>query len=167
MKEKDVARRVPRADRLIREHVHDPYKMRLKLSEPTICPECRAVFHQGRWQWAEFTPADAHEEICQACHRTRDKYPAGILTLSGEFVRGHRDEILHLVRNQEELEKGERPLHRVMDIEEEPGRIVVSTTDIHLPRRIGKAVHKAYKGDLDFRYEKEAYFLRVNWTRES
>jgi hypothetical protein len=71
------------------------------------------------------------------------------------------------VRNQEELEKGERPLHRVMDIEEEPGRIVVSTTDIHLPRRIGKAVHKAYKGDLDLRYEKETYFLRVNWTRES
>lgn len=167
MKEKDVARRVPRADRLIREHVHDPYKTRLKLPEPTVCPECGAVFHKGRWQWAEITPMDAHEEMCQACHRTRDKYPAGTLTLTGGFVKEHKDEILHLARNQEELEKGEHPLHRIMDIEEEPGRIVVSTTDIHLPRRIGEALHKAYEGELDFRYEEEAYFLRVNWTRES
>jgi len=167
MKEKDVTRRVPRADRLIREHVHDPYKTRLKLPEPTVCPECGAVFHKGRWQWAEITPIDAHEEMCQACHRTRDKYPAGTLTLTGGFVKDHKDEILHLARNQEELEKGEHPLHRIMDIEEKPGQIVVNTTDIHLPRRIGEAVHKAYQGDLDFRYEEEAYFLRVNWTRES
>jgi len=167
MKEKDVARRVPRKDRLIREHVHDPYKTRLKLSEPAVCPDCGAVFHQGRWQWVEIAPTDAHEELCQACHRTKDKYPAGTLTLSGDFVKDHKDEILHLVRNQEELEKGEHPLHRIMDIEEEPGRIVVSTTDIHLPRRIGEAVHKAYQGDLEYRYEEEAYFLRVNWTRES
>ncbi len=167
MKEKDVARRVPRTDRLIREHVHDPYKTRLKLPEPTVCPECGAVFHKGRWQWAEIMPTDAHEEMCQACHRTKDKYPAGTLTLAGGFIDDHKDEILHLVRNQEELEKGEHPLHRIMDIEEEPGRIVVSTTDIHLPRRIGEALHKAYEGELDFRYEAEAYFLRVNWTRES
>ena len=167
MKEKDVARRVPRKDRLIREHVHDPYKTRLKLSEPAVCPDCGAVFHQGRWQWVEITPTDAHEELCQACHRTKDKYPAGTLTLSGGFIKGHKDEILHLVLNQEELEKGAHPLHRIMGIEQEPGQIVVSTTDIHLPRRIGEAVRKAYQGALDFSYEEEAYFLRVNWTRES
>jgi hypothetical protein len=82
-------------------------------------------------------------------------------------VDSHKDEIVHLMRHQEELEKGERPLHRIMNIEEEPGHIVVSTTDIHLPRRIGEALHHAYQGDLDFQYEEEAYFLRVNWTRES
>jgi ferredoxin len=167
MKQKDVARRSPRMDRRIREHVHDPYKTRLKLPEPTICPECGAEFHKGRWRWTAHPPVDAHNEMCQACHRAMDKCPAGTLTLTGGFVDGHKVEILRLVRNQEELEKNEHPLHRIMDIEEEPGRIVVRTTDIHLPRRIGEAVHHAFHGDLDFHYEEEAYFLRVNWIRES
>jgi hypothetical protein len=167
MKTKNVGQRTPRMDRRIREHVHDPYKTRLKLAEPTVCPECGAVFHKGRWQWSAHPPKGAHEEMCQACHRTKDKYPAGTLTLTGAFIDSHRDEIVHLIRHQEELEKGERPLHRVISIEEEPSHIVVSTTDIHLPRRIGEALHSAYEGDLDFRYEEEAYFLRVNWRRES
>jgi len=33
------------------EHVHDPYKTRLKLAEPTVCPKCGALFHEGRWRW--------------------------------------------------------------------------------------------------------------------
>jgi len=152
---------------MIRERIHDPYKTRLKLPEPTVCPECGAMYHEGRWQWPEFPPAEAHEELCQACHRIRDEYPAGTLTLTGGFIASHKNELLHIVRHQEEQEKAEHPLHRIMDIEEQPDQIIVTTTDIHLPRRIGEALHNAYEGQLDFRYEEEAYFLRVNWTRES
>ena len=36
-----------------------------------------------------------------------------------------------------------------MGIEEKPGSIVIKTTDIHLPRAIGEALHHAYKGSLD------------------
>ena len=42
---------------------------RLKLPEPTICPRCGAVYHEGRWQWMAHPPEDAHDETCQACHR--------------------------------------------------------------------------------------------------
>lgn len=153
-----------RGDRLIRERVHDPYKTRLKLPDGTVCPQCGAVFHGGRWSWAE-RPDEAHEELCQACHRTNDKYPAGVVTLTGGFVRAHRDEILGLVHNTEDLEKGEHPLHRIMAVEDKDGAIEVSTTDIHLPRRIGQALHRAFEGDLEFHYEEESYFIRVHWNR--
>jgi hypothetical protein len=76
-----------RRDRLIRERVHDPYKTRLKLLEPTVCPQCGAAWQSGRWQWVETRPDDANEELCQACHRINDKYPAGELTLSGKRSR--------------------------------------------------------------------------------
>ena len=166
MKDQNVTQRVPRRDRLIRERVHDPYKTRLKLPEPTVCPDCGAVYHAGRWQWSD-VPAGANEERCQACHRLRDKYPAGELTLSGGFVAEHRDEIVGLARNTETRENGEHPLHRIMDIAEDKDRIVVTTTDIHLPRRIGDALHDAFEGDLDINYTKETYFIRVSWTREA
>ena len=155
----------PRRDRLLREHVHDPYKTRLKLPEPTVCPQCGAVFHDGRWRWGP-RPLPAHEELCQACHRINDRYAAGEVTIAGDFALRHKDEILHLARHQEAQEKAEHPLHRIMGIEERDDAIVVQTTDIHLPRRIGEALRHAYHGDLDFRYEEEAYFLRVHWTRD-
>jgi NMD protein affecting ribosome stability and mRNA decay len=158
--------RQPRRDRMIHERVHDAYKTRLKLPEPTVCPQCGAVFHKGRWQWAPH-PDGAHEELCQACHRINDRYSAGGLTIAGDFVRRHKDEIVHLARHQEEQEKAEHPLHRIMGIEERDGAIVIQTTDIHLPRRIGEALRHAFHGDLEFHYEEEAYLIRVRWTRDS
>ena len=165
MKEKDITRRAARGDRLIREHVHDPYKTRLKLPEQTLCPQCGAVYSKGRWHWAE-PPDQPHEELCQACHRTNDEYPAGTLTLSGGFVGRHRAEIIGLARHQEQLEKGEHPLNRILGIAEQDDTIVISTTDIHLPRRIGEALYDAYEGELDFHYEEGAYLIRVAWRRD-
>ncbi len=155
-----------RGDRLIRERVHDPYKTRLKLRDPTVCPQCGAVYRKGRWTWTA-APAGAIEERCQACHRTNDAYPAGEVTLRGGFLRKHKAEILNLARNQEKLENGEHPLHRIIGVEDSAGEIGITTTDIHLPRRIGQALHNAYEGALDIHYDKDGHFIRVNWARET
>lgn len=165
MKDRNVSRRAPRKDRLIREEVHDPYKARLKLAEPSVCSQCGAVFQKGRWAWTS-PPSGAQEALCQACRRINDGYPAGEVTLSGRFLRQHRQEIMNLARNQEEQEKSERPLHRIMAIEDGQEGVLIKTTDIHLPRRIGQAVHSAYEGELDYRYNEDTYFIRVSWRRD-
>jgi hypothetical protein len=156
-----------RKDRLIQEHIHDPYKIRRKLPEPSVCPVCNAVFKDGRWQWSESWPFDARKETCQACHRTQDNYPAGVMTLTGAFALARKPEILSLARRHEKEENAEHPLHRIMKIEERPNAVVIRTTDIHLPRRIGEALRHAYKGDLEFQYDEEGYFVRVSWNREA
>jgi hypothetical protein len=147
-------------------HIIDTYKATSKMAEPTRCPGCGAVYHSGRWQWMEIPPKDPHEHLCTACQRIADKYPAGILTLKGPFVHKHKTEILNVVKHQEEAEKGEHPLNRIMAIEEpEAERMVITTTDIHLPRRIGEAVHRAFHGDLKFHYDEGNYFIRIDWER--
>jgi NMD protein affecting ribosome stability and mRNA decay len=153
-----------RRDRLIQEFEHDTYKSRGKLPEPTVCSDCRAVFHKGRWQWLD-TPAGAHQTRCPACHRIADRYPGGYLTLGGDFLKNHRDEILHLARNIEAREKNQHPLRRVMAIEDQDDAVLITTTDMQLARAIGDAVHAAYQGEIDYRYTEESNILRVGWSR--
>ena len=153
-----------RRDRQIQELEHDSYKARSKPVEPTVCPACEATFHKGRWQRLP-APAQAHRELCPACQRIRDRYPAGYLMLDGEFLRAHRDEVLHLLRHVESRAASEHPLQRIMDITPEDGGIRVSTTDPHLARALGEAVHRAYRGKLQFHYNRDQNLLRVRWER--
>jgi len=158
------AGRGARKDRAVQEYVHDPYKARGKPKEPTACPQCGAVFHRGRWTWGP-KPPRAHEALCPACHRIRDKYPQGILTIMGPFLRDHKEEILGVVHNAEAKEKAEHPLSRIMSIEPQGDEVVVATTDAHLSRRIGEMLHHAYQGDFSFHYEEGDQFIRVKWAR--
>ncbi|OIR02570.1 NMD3 family protein [mine drainage metagenome] len=154
-----------RHDHVLELREHDAYKAGRKLPEPTACPDCHAVFHQGRWQWAE-QPADAHLERCPACHRIHDQFPAGFVTIGGDYFKQHRDELLNLVAKVGEQAWRERPLERIMAIAEQPdGGVVVTTTDSHLARGIGEALHHAAHGELKFRYVEEDNLLRVHWQR--
>jgi NMD protein affecting ribosome stability and mRNA decay len=153
-----------RRDRLIREKSHDPYRAQRKLREPTVCPECAAVFREGRWRWAS-GPADAARSLCPACQRVRDSYPAGTLTIEGDYAAERRAEILALVRNVEAREKADHPLQRIMATQEEGAALVVTTTDIHLARSIGNALHAAHSGELEIDQPPDESLLRISWRR--
>ena len=151
-------------DRIFDDLRHDPYQAKAKYKEPAACEDCGAMLKRGRWQWAT-APAGTPTTRCPACQRIRDKLPAGEITLGGAFLAAHRDELLHLVRHEGERERSEHALHRIMEIREERDRIVVTTTDIHLPRRIGRALKTAYQGELELSYGEDEYSVRVQWRR--
>jgi hypothetical protein len=109
-------------------------------------------------------PIDARQEVCPACHRIHDHFPAGFLSLQGDFFQSHREEIMHLVHNYEEHERSEHPLKRIMEVKDNDGATLVTTTDIHLARGMGEALHHAYQGDLQYHYNPEQNLLRVSWT---
>lgn len=153
-----------RRDRLQQETLQDSYKSKGKLAEPTVCPDCGAVFHGGRWQWRE-KPQGAHSETCPACHRMRDRFPAGHVFIGGPFLDEHESEVMQLVRHHESREKAEHPLQRIMDIEKTEQGYQITTTDVHLARGIGDALHHAYQGQLEFHYNPDQNLLRVNWHR--
>ena len=143
----------------------DPYRPAQRPPEGAACPKCHATYQHNRWTW-EAPEKDAYELICPACHRINDQFPAGYVTIKGEFIKEHRDEIIHLIENHEKREKAARPLQRIMAIEAtRDGSTEVTTTDSHLARGIAEALHDAYKGDLKLKYSRDENLLRATWKR--
>ena len=151
-------------DRQIEEVAHDPYHARSKPAEPAVCPQCGLVYHKGRWQRAA-RPERANEHLCPACHRVNDRFPAGYITLAGPYMDAHGEEIRRLIRNEETREAEGHPLQRIMGIENKEGMVTVTTTDVHLARRIGDALHAAFHGELTVKYRPDEFLVRVDWRR--
>ena len=156
---------LPRTDRRIQEHEGDTYGLREKLPDPTVCTSCGAMYRRGRWTWGA-PPVDAHRTSCPACRRIQDDFPAGLVIVEGEFAASHREEIVGLAHNLEEREKKEHPLKRILRVAgPEGGPLEIATTDTHLARGIGDALHHAYQGELDTHYTDKENLLRVRWRR--
>jgi hypothetical protein len=156
--------------RVLDEPRHDPYHPRGRYVEGTACTECGATYRGSRWRWPSTTESPSAERrgetaLCPACRRIHDHLPAGRLTIDGAYFAEHRADLMAIVRHQAEEERAERPMHRLMAIDERADGIEVTTTDIHLPRRIGEALHRAHHGDLEIAFGKDAYEIRVHWHR--
>lgn len=157
---------LPKRDAGIRSaNDEDPYRASTRPEEPTRCPKCHATFTEGRWTWQK-APSDAADLVCPACQRISDKFPAGYVTIKGEFFKSHREEIVSLIENHEKKEKAERPLQRIMGMDDKKdGTFEVTTTDSTLAREIAEAIHDEYKGDLKVRYSRDENLVRAVWKR--
>lgn len=155
-----------RRDRLIKEKHHDTYYERRKWPSPTLCTECDALYMNGRWTWQQVTSsAELTEAICPACRRIIDNYPAGYIEIEGAFYHDHQQDILNLIYNVADQEKAEHPLERIIRINKTKDHMLITTTGIHLARRIGEAMSRAFKGELAVRYADDEHNIRINWVR--
>jgi hypothetical protein len=156
--------RQPLREQLQDDPRHDSYRANGKLPDPTRCPHCGATYQKGRWTW-NTAPADAKEQACPACQRTRDDLPGGYVSLGGEYFASHRGEIINLVKNCEAAEKLEHPMQRIMTIDDDDAGVTVKTTDPHLARQIAERVHDACKGSLAVQYSRQENLFRASWRR--
>ncbi len=156
--------RFERRDRLLVEKRHDTYRNDEKWPDPTVCSRCHAVYSNGRWTW-NLVPESANYIECSACKRIAENNPAGFIEIVGDFFNEHRNEILNLVRNIEKTESTEHPMERIMSIADRKESKIITTTGIHIARRIGDALFRAYEGSLDYKYEDSETRLRVIWER--
>jgi NMD protein affecting ribosome stability and mRNA decay len=157
--------RTPRRNKGIKQQRHDVYKQKGKLSEGSICTTCGVVFSKGRWVW-DYQGETSKQITCPACQRIKDGYPAGFIELSGAFYNQNRDEIINLVRNVEGSHMTEHPMQRIISIHPgEEGGTVIETTGVHLARRIGDSISRAYQGEYSFTYADNYNRIRVQWAR--
>jgi len=165
-----------RMDKLLDTKFHDPYMDKTIYKDPTICPVCKLVYHDKTWHrdavlYKKYKDHPAtHFKECPACRKVKDNFPLGIVILEGNFIKNNQNakqEILNLIRHEAEKEELSNPLARIMKIEEKEGFIEIRTTTEGLASKIGKAVHKAYHGELNFTFSDDQKLLRIYWRRES
>jgi hypothetical protein len=145
----------------------NPYHEDKKYPEPTECPRCHLIYRNGRWQQPdeESDPHKGHSSHCPACRREMDRLPAGLLYLSGPYLDRHRDEIINITTNQLQAAALQRPLQRIMWIEQNADTTEIATTNSHLAMRIGKAIEDACKGTLMIKHAHDTQLVRVYWER--
>ena len=106
-------------------------------------------------------------EPCPACGKVLDRVPGGVLRITGGFIWDHRDEILNLIRNESAKALSVNPLERIMSLESDDNEIEITTTNEKLAQRIGRALHKAYRGTVEYKWSGDTRLARVIWHRNS
>ena len=150
----------------------DPYLPEGGRHELAVCTTCKAIYRNKSWFYDEelyrenFQKETTHRVTCPGCQKVQDHYYEGVLTLEGKFLAQHHDDIMALLHRQAEQVARKNPLERVIQIVPEgDDRLIVETTTDRLAQRLGKAVYRAYKGNLDFRWSHMNKFVRVYWSR--
>ncbi len=151
--------------------VNEPYELAAG-QEAAVCEDCHALYQGKRWFFDEKLygklagAGKVRQVVCPTCRKIKDHYVEGYLTLSGEFLVEHKDETRHAPG------KGSRPGGEAQRATTASSRwcrkerkLVVETTTEKLAQHLGRAVYKAYKGELSFQWGDPNRFVRVYWSR--
>ena len=138
----------------------------------TVCTGCGAVYENQRWTWNDrqrellVAAGAANEVCCPGCRIARTRDPQGIVTLKGDYWPAHREDLMNLIHNEEHRGAQVNPIERIIRIREEDDALIIETTTEKLGQRIGRAIHKAHKGEVHYDWGgKDNQLVRVSWER--
>jgi hypothetical protein len=137
-----------------------------------VCKTCGAVYTKRRWVLgseyrAYLARGTARPAICPACDMQAKGQVGGYLRLEGAFVNPHRAELERLLKREAGRAAEDNPLGRILRLEHDPaGALTVATTTEHLVERLGRAVHRAFGGTIDFGFSHNDKFARATWRRD-
>lgn len=130
---------------------HDaPYERGPSPKGNVICDGCGIYFRGGRWIAGVPPLGDESTGLCPACRRVRDGDPAGTVHVPrlGDLTA----EVRRMIQNAENAEREEHPLERLMAVEAEADGLRITTTGVHLARRIANALERRLHRQGHFRY---------------
>lgn len=100
-----------------------------------------------------------------ALRRVDDDFPAGFVSIEGEFFERHRVELMHLVQTCANRAAADHPLRRLMRCSYTPEGVLLTTSDTDLARQIGNELRDTFGGTVSFSCESDQEMLRVDWAR--
>lgn len=150
------------------EEERDVYLNDTPPSEPARCPVCGNIYTNKQWYRSDQIDVDEDQQIhsytCPGCSKVQDGYYYGELTVTGQFIAKHHEEISHLIQNEVHRAQEKNPLSKLVQVEVEGDKLNLRTTNSKLAERIGRKLNQAYKGDLEI--DKSEYITRVYWSRD-
>ena len=152
--------------------VDNPYREATHHADHTLCAQCGAVVLNQRWVIDEeqrrlaAASGAARQVTCPACLKTREAVPQGIVTLRGGYWRKHRSDLTPLILHQEETIQ-DNPLEHISGLREEGDNLVIETTSEKHAQKLGRAIHKAHKGEIDYQWGDGHHLVRVYWERSA
>ena len=138
---------------------------------PAVCTRCHASLETDHWQYdpqrylALRDQPGIHEMLCPGCLRAERRLYEGEVTIRLRRGQLSRDDILHLIHNEEARERFTNPSARIAVMDDREDEIYLLTTTQFLAKRIGKELYKAYRGTLTVTPLLRERFTRVLWTR--
>ena len=149
----------------------NPFMPQAGLKEPSLCTTCKAVFQRKHWAFAPEdhqrlkTDPKAHWINCPACQKIAAGYPEGIVTLSGNYLWEHEEEIQRILENEAYKALMKNPFERIVRRLREDDKLIIETTERKLAEHLGRVLHKSHHGRLDISWTGNPDVCRVTWER--
>jgi NMD protein affecting ribosome stability and mRNA decay len=149
----------------------DPYLSESGLKEPAICQGCKAIYRNKRWLLdpveAKIMQDDPKVQwvTCPACQKIAEHYPEGIVTLRGDYLWSHEEEIRNILSNEADRVMAKNPIARIMHMETSGESLVIETTEQKLAEHLGRTLNRAHSGDLQVAWSGSPRVCRVTWER--
>lgn len=135
----------------------------------TYCKECGAIGFQKRWYIDPVQERILREVggssavLCPGCDRVEKQLYEGEVVLSNSRCATALGEMISLIKHIEGRAWHNNPMARISAFTE--GDIIhIQATTRALAERIGKELHKAFKGNLEIKRAQGEKFVRVYWT---
>lgn len=141
-----------------------------KIEGPAICERCHAYLETDHWRYDEQryrvlqAASGVTTTLCPGCRRVERRLYEGEVTIAHPWTAVSKDEVLHIIHNEEARVRQQNPAARVALIEDHGDELYLLTTTQFLAARIGKALQKAHQGALTLSPLPRERFTRVRWV---
>ena len=147
----------------------DPYAAALAMKGTVSCDSCPAIYSNKRWQLLPETSSLPKGEIrkitCPTCRKIADNYPEGVITLRGEYLWEHEEEIRRILKNEERRAVAKNPGERIIRMDQIGDSLIIETTEEKLAEHLGRVLHRAHHGALQVSWGSDHTMCRVTWER--
>lgn len=151
---------------------HTKQKKRTQAGK-TICKRCGAIGMQKHWFVSSELAGEVKKNpltryvVCPGCQRVEDQHFEGEVVLKSPMLLEHDEMFWGTLYHAAAKGYLHNPLSQVASIHVEEDTIRIVTTTCTLAERLGKAIHKAFKGKLKITPSKDEKFVFVKWQRST